>query len=421
MMRKYVILFCLMVPAVLSAGSVGSAIVGKVCEIKELEQLTPKSKRGNTYYAINGSGCFLSSDGRVITNHHVIENAAEIVMVHNGIAYLMRVVKKNKEKDLALLEFDGLPCEINGEVDFSKFKRPVFPAAFVRKVDLKVGEQITVVGYPQIRFQGLEAKVTRGIVSSSTGFKGDKDNFQMDAAISGGNSGGPVFDAKGVLAGLSVAKFMGGENANYAIKMPVILDFIGDAVKLNFDSVTTSSGDEVDKMIQCSVLILNYRTGARPHDIETRDVRVGNEARARIEKTILAAQLLKVRKEWKELREITDGLMRSGNADDDVVKMNEQAREELGEQLIVYAEVDGADVKARIRPICGIRDSFVQCEEVFALDGDGVKRGFPVKAELSYYTPQGALWKGMLDEIYDWRGTKELRIKLEKVIIKEGK
>lgn len=420
-MRKSLMLFCLVAPAVLVASSVGSAIVGKVGDIKDLEQLTLKSKRGNTYWAGNGSGCFLSSDGRVITNHHVIDNAAEIVMVHNGIAYMMRVVKKNKEKDLALLEFDGLPYEVKGDLDFSKFKRPVFPAVSVRKGDIKVGEQITVVGYPHVYGQGLEAKVTRGIASSSTGYKGDKDNFQMDAAISGGNSGGPVFDSSGTLVGLSVASFIYGENANYAIKMPVIRSFIGDEVKFNSDSVRTPSGDEVDKMIQSSVLILNYRTGARPHDIETKDVRAGNEARARIEKTILAAKLLKVRKEWKELREITDGLIRSGNADDDVVRMNEQAREELGEQLIVYAEVDGADVKARIKPICGIRDSFVQCEEVFALDGGGVKRGFPVKAELSYYTPQGALWKGILDEVYDWRGTKELRIKLEKVIIKEEK
>lgn len=420
-MRKSLMLFCLVAPAALVASSVGSAIVGKVGEIKELEQLTLRSKHGNTYLDSSGSGCFLSSDGRVITNHHVIENAAEIVMVHNGVAYMMRVVKKNKEKDLALLEFAGLPYEINGELDFSKFKRPSFPAVTVRKGDLKVGEQVTVVGYPHVNFQGLEAKVTRGIVSSATGFRGDKDNFQMDAAISGGNSGGPVFDSMGALVGISVAGFTGGENANYAIKMSVLHDFIGDVVKLNAGMVTTDISEVVKEMTNCSVLILNFKTGARPHDIETKDVRVGNEARARIEKTILAAQLLKVRKEWRELREITDGLIRSGNADDDVVKMNEQAREELGEQLIVYAEVDGADVKARIKPICGIRDSFVQCEEVFALDGGAVKRGFPVKAELSYYTPHGALWKGMLDEIYDWRGTKEIRIKLEKVTIKEGK
>lgn len=420
-MRKLLILFCLVAPTVLAANPVGSAIIGKVGEIKDLEQLTPRSKRGNTYCAGNGSGCFLSSDGRVITNHHVVDGAAEIVMVYNGTAYSMRVVKKNKEKDLALLEFDGLPFEFERVVDFDKLKRPIFPSASVCEEALKVGEEVTVVGFPHVNFQGLEAKVTRGIVSSSTGFRGDKDNFQMDAAISRGNSGGPVFNSKGALVGISVAEFVYGENANYAIKMSVIHDFIGNAVKLNVRMSNVGSVDVVEKMTDCSVLILNYKSGARPYDIETKDVRTGNEARARIEKTILAAQLMKVRKEWKELREITDGLMRSGNADDDVVKMNEQAREELGEQLIVYAEVDGADVKARIKPICGIRDSFVQCEEVFALDGDGVKRGFPVKAELSYYTPQGALWKGMLDEIYDWRGTKELRIKLEKVMIKEGK
>lgn len=420
-MYRYVFLLWLLAPALLIADTVGSAVVGSVNNLKDIERLTLRSKRGETYIAANGSGCFVSKDGRVITNCHVIDGAAEIVIVYDSTAYLMRIVRKNKEKDLALLEFAGLPYEINGEMDFSKFKRPSFPAVTIRKSDLKVGEQVTVVGYPHVDFQGLEAKVTRGIVSSATGFRGDKDNFQMDAAISGGNSGGPVFDSMGALVGISVSGFTGGENANYAIKMSVLQDFIDNAVKLNVGRIATDISDVVREMTNCSVLILNYKIGARPHDIETRDVRVGNEVRARIEKTILAAQLLRVRKEWKGLRELTDGLIRSGNADDDVVKMNEQAREELGEQLIVYAEVDGADVKARIKPICGIRDSFVQCEEVIALDGGDVKRGFPVKAELSYYTPQGALWKGMLDEVYDWRGTKELRIKLEKVIIKEEK
>ena len=419
-MCKYGFLLWLLTPTLLIADTVGSAVVGRVCDLKDIERLTPRSKRGETYIAANGSGCFVTKDGRVITNCHVIDEAAEVVIVYNSTAYLMRIVKRNKEKDLALLEFAGLPYEINEELDFSKFRRPVYPSVSVRKADVKVGEQVTVVGYPHVNFQGLEAKVTRGIVSSLSGFKGSKDNFQMDAAISGGNSGGPVFDSKGALVGISVAGFTGGENANYAIKTSVLQDFIGDALKLNVVANSTVAGDVVSEMTNCSVIILTYKTGARPHDIETTEVRVGNEVRARTEKAILYARLLRVRKEWKELRELTDGLIRSGLADDGVVKMNEQAREELGEQLIVYAEVDGADVKARIKPICGIKDSFVQCEEVFALDGGGVKRGFPVKAELSYYSPQGALWKGMLDEIYDWHGTKEIRIKLSKVIIREG-
>jgi len=417
-MRKFAVLFIMVLPMMLMADTVRSAVIGKVAEIKDLETLTSKSKRGDTYCAANGSGCFVSRDGRVITNCHVIEGATEIVIVHEGAAYLMRVVKKNKDKDLALLEFDGLPYEFSGEVDFEKFKRPVFPFVSVRTDELAVGDQVTVVGFPQIGFQGLEAKVTRGIVSSATGFKGDKDNFQMDAAISGGNSGGPVFDADGALSGVSVAKFVGGENANYAIKMGVLRGFVGDAVRLESKCTEHTSRGTVARMIQCSVLVLNYKAGARPHDIETRGVREDNEIRARVEKTILTAQLMKVRKEWKELKEVTDGLIRSGQADDSVVSMNQQAREELGLQLVVYAEVDGADVKARIKPISGIRDAFVQCEEAFALDGGALKRGFPVKAELSYYTPQGALWKGMLDEIYDWRGTKEIRIKLNKVVIK---
>lgn len=396
------------------AEDIGSCVVGKVSELKEIENLAGRA----TYLAGNGSGVFISSSGRILTNHHVIDGADEVVAVHGGTAYRMKVVKRNKEKDLAILEFDGLPYEIGASVDFEKFKKPVFPNAVARQGEIKIGEQVTVVGFPAVYAQGIEAKVTRGIISSRTGFKGNKDNFQMDAAVFGGNSGGPVFDAEGELLGLTVASCRLGENANYAIRMEVIKEFCDNGLSCG---VRNRSGlaASVERMVESAVLILVYKVGARPCDIETKSLRAGNEAKAKVEKTILHAKLLQVRKEWKELREITDGLMASQCADDDVVRMNERAREELGVQLVVYAEVEGADVKARIKPICGIRDSFVQCEEAFALEGDGVKRGFPVKAELSYHTPQGALWKGILDEIYDWRGTKEIRIKLEKVTIKE--
>lgn len=419
---RLVIFACLtaLMPCWGFAETLPSCFIGKIAELKDVDRLTVRSKRGSTYWAGNGSGVFVSSGGMVLTNYHVVDNAAEIVVVHDGNAYAMHVVKKNKESDLALLAFDGVPYDIPDVVDFDKFKVPTFPFVMTRESDVRVGEPIMAVGYPVVAVQGLEAKVTRGIVSSKTGFKGDRNNFQMDAAIFGGNSGGPVFDAGGALIGITVASCRLGENANYAIRMEVVKNFLGDAVKLLCRRANRNKkvGSQVEAMTKSTVLVLTYKAGARPHDVETRNVRVGNEARARTQKAVLHAQLLKVRKEWKELREITDGLIRSHCADDEVVRMNDLAREELGEQLIVYAEVEGADVKATIKPLCGIRDSFVQCEEVFALDGQGMKRGFPVRAELTYYTPQGALWKGTLDEIYDWRGTKEVRIKLQRVVVK---
>ena len=417
MLRAMFFLSILLELRVLFAANIGSAMIGRVSEIKDLDQLTERSRRGNTYWAGNGSGFFVSEGGKIITNHHVIDGADEIVAIHGGIAYAMRVIKKNKKTDIALLEFDGLPYAVGGTIDFNEFKKPKFPRVNVRSREIKSGEKVTVVGYPHVAQQGLEAKVTVGVVSSGTGYKGDKDNFQMDAAISGGNSGGPVFDAGGKLVGISVAKFTWGENANYAIKTGVLKEFLGKNVELDCVASVSSSAS-VEQMIQQSVLILVYKTGARPVPSDIENERAGNEQKARFEKAVLYAQLLKVRKEWKELKDLTDGLIESRKSDDEIVMMNNIAREELGEHMVVFAEVDGADVKARIKPICGIRDTFVQCEEAFALDGGVAKRGFPVKAELSYYTPQGALWKGMVDEIYDWRGTKEIRVKLNKVIIK---
>ena len=415
-----IVLMALLAARIALAQGIGSAVIGKVEELKDVQRLTHRSKRGNTYLDGSGSGFFVATDGKVITNHHVIDGAAEIVVVHRGIAYAARVAKKNKELDLALLEFDGLPYIVGETIDFNKFSTPKFGCVSVRRRDVDVGEEVTVVGYPHIAAQGLEAKVTRGIVNSKTGFKGEGKNFQIDATVRHGNSGGPVFDTSGQLLGVAVAVLYGEGIVSYAINIDTLLKFLGKDVVLKMaDGIEAAKKKGMIKnLIDKSVLILTYKAGARalPPDVE--NARVGNEIKANLAKTILAAQLLKVRKEWKELKELSDGLIKSGLADEEIVSMNNIAREELGEHLVIYAEVEGADVKARVKPICGIRDAFVQCEEVFALDGGTLKRGFPVKAELTYYTPQGALWKGMIDEIYDWRGTREIRVKLNKVIIK---
>ena len=93
----------------------------------------------------------------------------------------------------------------------------------------KVGEDIAVVGYPNITLQGNELKATFGNINSSSGIKGDKRYYQIDAPMQPGNSGGPVLNMKGGVIGIATASLNQGaalkttgalaQNVNYAIKI----------------------------------------------------------------------------------------------------------------------------------------------------------------------------------------------------------
>ena len=97
----------------------------------------------------------------------------------------------------------------------------------VSKEEPKLGEDILVYGYPQTDLQGVDLKVTKGIVSGKNGFQGNKAMFQIDAAVQPGNSGGPIVSRKKVI-GLATSMLKNSQNVNFGIKASKIsnlLDF----------------------------------------------------------------------------------------------------------------------------------------------------------------------------------------------------
>ena len=73
---------------------------------------------------------------------------------------------------------------------------------------------------------GNEVKLTTGVISSSTGFKGDESMYQISAAVQPGNSGGPLFDQDGNVIGVICGKHAEAENVNYAIKVSYLYSLI---------------------------------------------------------------------------------------------------------------------------------------------------------------------------------------------------
>jgi len=138
-----------------------------------------------------GTGFFISKDGYVVTNHHVIAGASEIkVTTHDGHIYTAKLIGSDKKADLAVLKID------TGHADpFLKFGD---------SGKLELGDWVVAIGNPF----GLGFSVSAGVVSAlhrDIG-SGPYDNFiQTDAAINRGNSGGPMLDAAGHVVGVDSA------------------------------------------------------------------------------------------------------------------------------------------------------------------------------------------------------------------------
>ena len=139
-----------------------------------------------------GSGFFISSDGYIVTNNHVVEGAIKVEVVRdNGDILEAKIVGTDPGIDLALLKVDG-----GGP----------FPAVALGHAEAKVGDWVIALGNPF----GLEGTVTAGIVSAlgrDIGM-GAYDSFiQIDASVNRGNSGGPTFNQAGEVIGVNTAIF----------------------------------------------------------------------------------------------------------------------------------------------------------------------------------------------------------------------
>lgn len=161
-----------------------------------------------------GSGFIISADGYIITNHHVVKNASEIIVrLQDRRELIAKLVGSDARSDLALLKVEAqdLPTVRTGSAK-----------------DLKVGEWVVAIGSPF----GFDHSVTAGIVSAK-GRNLPGDNYvpfvQTDVAINPGNSGGPLFNLAGEVVGVNsqiysrTGGFMG---LSFAIPIDIALEVV---------------------------------------------------------------------------------------------------------------------------------------------------------------------------------------------------
>ena len=159
----------------------------------------------------SGTG-FAIADGYVITNYHVTEGAKSILIrgVNGDMnkPYKGYVVALDKEHDISVIKIIDAEFDSFGKIPYD-----------IGRTNVEVGDEIFVLGYPMTSSMGEEIKLTNGIVSSKSGYKGDESLYQISAAVQPGNSGGPLFNSDGTVVGIVCGKHSEAENANYAIKI----------------------------------------------------------------------------------------------------------------------------------------------------------------------------------------------------------
>lgn len=173
---------------------------------------------GNAYQEGVGSGFFIDSKGYIATNYHVVAGASEVnIILYDGTEIPGQVVWNDENNDLAIVQIDSSRYTVPGVVTIGNSD------------EVRVGEQVIAIGNPMsVEFAGT---VTAGIISAKDreidmgGGKRFK-YFQTDAAINGGNSGGPLFNSSGQVIGINSAKIaqMEIEGISFAIPINTLMD-----------------------------------------------------------------------------------------------------------------------------------------------------------------------------------------------------
>lgn len=165
-------------------------------------------KQGHLHLVAQGSGFFISKDGYIVTNDHLV-NDGEVfsITMDNGKDYSAKLIGRDPRTDLAVLKVDSKDTE--------------FPyVSFGNDSNVRIGDWVVAVGNPF----GLGGTVTAGIISArgrDIGASVYDDFLQIDAAVNKGNSGGPTFNTQGEVVGINTAIYSpSGGSVGIAFAIP---------------------------------------------------------------------------------------------------------------------------------------------------------------------------------------------------------
>jgi S1-C subfamily serine protease len=215
----------------------------------------------------SGTGFFVTDDGYLISNNHVVKDAVKVRLVTSAGLIDAKVVQVDADHDLALLKAEG--------------KFSPLPIAASRAV--KLGGTVANIGFPNIGMQGFAPKLAKGEIASLSGAADDPRYFQISVPVQPGNSGSALVDEHGNVIGVvsakldaSVALAASGalpENVNYAVKSSFLLSFLESvpdvANKLKAPVTADRKFEDVVKSAQdAAVLVLVVGKGRKSNTVQ---------------------------------------------------------------------------------------------------------------------------------------------------------
>ena len=188
----------------------------------------------------SGTGFFISADGHMLTNQHVIDGCDYVTVQDVGRA---AVVSSDKGNDLAVLKVDA--------------ESVAAVAVFRDGPRVQRGETVIVAGFPLQGTLASSGNITVGTVSALVGFNEDIREYQFTAPIQPGNSGGPLLDTSGHVLGVVSSELVPAsldlvpQNVNFAIKTQLALAFL-DAVGVNYETADSTEDLETTDVAQAA-------------------------------------------------------------------------------------------------------------------------------------------------------------------------
>ena len=162
--------------------------------------------------ASSGTGFYVSNTGHIISNHHVVDGCDTVNLTYKGKEVSADVLAVDKMNDLAILKADLTPSKVYS----------------VAIEDASLLEDIIIAGYPLGKKVSAAIKTSKGSITALAGYGDNYSEFQTDAALNQGNSGGPIMNQKGNVVGVAVANYgkqAGVESFNFGIKSSTLKTF----------------------------------------------------------------------------------------------------------------------------------------------------------------------------------------------------
>ncbi len=220
----------------------------KIAEAKKKQEEEEKQREeanAKLYIIGSGTGFFVSAEGHVVSNDHVVGICRQVASKIDGEIKYFNVIKTDEVNDLGI---------VKGEYKNSTYLS-------IKTDGAEYGEDIVAFGYPLRDDLSDSVKLTRGIVSSLSGPGNNYSEIQIDAAIQPGNSGGPVLNMDGQVVGVAssglnkIAKLLDEdspyipENINFAVAAPTLSNFLkANGVKVDNKKFEINNTKELAKI-----------------------------------------------------------------------------------------------------------------------------------------------------------------------------